>query len=61
MTLVQLKELLCYWAQNPPLHLMVKAYLGIKPDPAAREAQRDAARYSDEAEIEQLLRLFGAS
>jgi len=26
----QVDELAAYWNQNPPLHLMVKAYMGIK-------------------------------
>jgi len=27
----EVADLLAYWSQNPPLHLMVKAYLGFKP------------------------------
>lgn len=31
MDLPRLLALQAYWADHPPLHLMVKAYLGIKP------------------------------
>ena len=29
MTLFQIEELTCYWAQHPPLHLLIAAYLGV--------------------------------
>jgi hypothetical protein len=29
MTLIQIEELTCYWAQHPPPHLLIAAYLGI--------------------------------
>jgi hypothetical protein len=29
MTLFQIEELTSYWAQHPPLHLLVSAYLGV--------------------------------
>ena len=29
MTLFQVEELTSYWAQHPPLHLLVAAYLGV--------------------------------
>lgn len=29
MTLFQIEELTSYWAQHPPLHLLVAAYLGV--------------------------------
>jgi hypothetical protein len=30
MTLPRLKAMSEYWASNPPIHLMIKAYLGIE-------------------------------
>jgi len=32
MTLFQVEELTSYWAQHPPLHLLVGAYLGVGKD-----------------------------
>jgi hypothetical protein len=29
MTLFQIEELTSYWAQHPPAHLLIAAYLGI--------------------------------
>ena len=29
MTLFQVEELTFYWAQHPPLHLLIAAYLGV--------------------------------
>jgi hypothetical protein len=29
MTLFQIEELTSYWAQHPPVHLLVAAYLGV--------------------------------
>jgi hypothetical protein len=33
MTLFDVEELTLYWADHPPTHLMVAAYLGIGPKP----------------------------
>jgi hypothetical protein len=30
MTLLQVEELTSYWAQHPPLHLLVAAYIGVE-------------------------------
>jgi hypothetical protein len=30
MTLLQVEELMSYWAQHPPLHLLVAAYIGVE-------------------------------
>jgi len=32
MTLFQVEELTRYWAQHPPLHLLIAAYLGFRND-----------------------------
>jgi hypothetical protein len=32
MTLFQVEELTSYWAQHPPLHLLVAAFLGLGKD-----------------------------
>lgn len=34
LTLPRLRALSRYWSQHPPVHLLVAAYLGYKPDPA---------------------------
>lgn len=31
LTLPEVEELLTYWADHPPTHILVAAYLGIKP------------------------------
>ena len=36
MTLFQVEELTSYWAQHPPVHLLVAAYLGVGQDRSAR-------------------------
>lgn len=50
MTLFQVEELTSYWAQHPPLHLLVEAYLGIGkqrharlPPMSARPAQQPSS------------------
>jgi len=47
MTLFQVEELTSYWAQHPPLHVLVAAYLGVgrdkrplMPPVPTREGQR---------------------
>jgi hypothetical protein len=46
MTLFQVEELASYWAQHPPLHLLVAAYLGVgkekhaRPPASVKRAQR---------------------
>ncbi len=29
LTLPQVDELTAYWAENPPVHILVKAYMGV--------------------------------
>jgi hypothetical protein len=36
MTLFQIEELTSYWAQHPPVHLLVAAYLGIAKNKNAK-------------------------
>jgi hypothetical protein len=36
MTLFQIEELTSYWAQHPPVHLLVAAYLGVGKNNTAR-------------------------
>jgi hypothetical protein len=36
MTLFQIEELTSYWAEHPPVHLLVAAYLGITKNKNAR-------------------------
>ena len=36
MTLFQIEELTSYWAQHPPAHLLIAAYLGIAKNKTAR-------------------------
>jgi hypothetical protein len=36
MTLFQIEELTSYWAQHPPVHLLVAAYLGVGKNKDAR-------------------------
>jgi hypothetical protein len=49
MTLFQVEELTSYWAQYPPLHLLIAAYLGVgrdkhrPPSASARAAQRPSS------------------
>jgi len=33
MTVPRFQALARYWQRHPPLHLMVAAYLGIRPEP----------------------------
>jgi len=53
MTLPRLREMKNYWQHNPPIHLMIAAYLGIKSKPA--EASESV---NDPAEIEAFLALL---
>lgn len=45
MTLFQVEELTSYWAEHPPLHLLVAAYLGAGKD---RRLQMPAAPFAPE-------------
>ncbi len=42
-----------YWQDNPPLHLMVKAYLGIESAPRVEQ--------QDEGTLDELMAMFGAA
>jgi hypothetical protein len=44
MTLFQVEELTSYWAQYPPLHLLVAAYLGVGKDKHPRVAPTSMGR-----------------
>jgi len=50
MTIPRLEELSRYWSQNPPLHLMVKWYLGLDdrpPEPKQGDMGELMAMFSD--------------
>ncbi len=44
MTLFQIEELTSYWAQHPPVHLLVAAYLGFGKDKNAPPQSISAGR-----------------
>ena len=65
MTLFDLEELTAYWAEHPPLHILVGAYLGIgkhrrKGESSAPESQRTAANSDMAALLAELGPGFGA-
>jgi hypothetical protein len=37
MTLLEVEELTAYWAEHPPLHLLVAAYLGVANEKRPRK------------------------
>ena len=37
MTLLDVEELTAYWAEHPPLHMLVAAYLGLGKEKRPRE------------------------
>jgi hypothetical protein len=36
MTIFEVEEIFAYWGDHPPTHLMVAAYLGVKPSSRSR-------------------------
>ena len=44
MTLFEVEELTCYWAQHPPLHLLVAAFLGIGKNKRGQLSPMSAGR-----------------
>jgi hypothetical protein len=38
MTLLEVEELTAYWAEHPPLHMLVAAYLGVGQETRLRKA-----------------------
>jgi hypothetical protein len=44
MTLFQLEELTSYWAQHPPTHLLIAAYLGVGKNKNARRPPKAMGR-----------------
>jgi hypothetical protein len=64
MTLFDLEELTAYWAEHPPLHILVGAYLGIakhrrKGESSAPQSQRSAANSDMAALLAELGPGFG--
>jgi hypothetical protein len=33
MTLADVREIADYWAEHPPVHLLLAAFIGFKPEP----------------------------
>jgi hypothetical protein len=65
MTLFQIEELTSYWAQHPPLHLLVAAYLGVGknktvPPPPTSMGQGQRASSNSSSLLAQLGPGFGA-
>ena len=58
MTLTQLNDLLEYWTDSPPLHVMVAAYFGLKPNASATKS-RDQFKPATREEIEAFAAMFG--
>jgi hypothetical protein len=49
MTFPRLAALHCYWQTSPPVHILVKAYMGIKtPAPGEIEEQGDVEEAAGE-------------
>jgi hypothetical protein len=44
MTLFDVEELGEYWASHPPVHLMVAAFLGVKPERGGKSGRGQAER-----------------
>ncbi len=44
-TLPRLAEVYSYWGRNPPIHKMIAAYLGIKPEAAPTSETLSEADY----------------
>jgi hypothetical protein len=66
MTLFDLEELATYWAEHPPLHILVGAYLGVgkrqrKGMPSMPPSQRPAADSDLAALLAELGPGFGAT
>jgi hypothetical protein len=54
MTLFEVEELTSYWAQHPPLHLLVAAFLGVGKERARRppmSAERGQRPSSDAGSV----------
>jgi hypothetical protein len=65
MTLFQIEELTSYWAQHPPLHLLIAAYLGVGKDkhgrlPPASIGRRQRPSSDTDSMLAQLGPGFGA-
>lgn len=56
LTLPQATELTDYWADFPPLHLMVKNYMGIE----SKGKAKPKTQQSNEAELRALAQQFNA-
>jgi hypothetical protein len=57
MDLPRLYAMNDYWQQHPPVHIMVAAYLGIKPKATATATPVE----NDPAEVQALLAMFAAT
>jgi hypothetical protein len=51
LTLLDLADLRRYWASHPPLHLMARAYLGIKGESPAPGAVESPKHYTTAEEL----------
>jgi hypothetical protein len=51
LTVPRLMALNRYWANHPPVHIMIAAYLGVKP----RETRKNT-----EHDMRELIAMFGA-
>ena len=69
MTLLDFAELCTYWEKNPPVHVMVAAYLGVgkddkasaRPTPAQSTARPDLAAALDrKVSGDEAAMIFGA-
>jgi hypothetical protein len=51
MTIPRLTEMVNYWVSNPPLHLMVKWYLGLDSKTPSKPMSAPQPKYDDIGEL----------
>jgi hypothetical protein len=59
MTLLEVDELASYWAEHPPVHLLLAAYLGVGKDKHTRTPGKSATRPPTDAEPSSVLASLG--
>jgi hypothetical protein len=57
MTLLEVDELASYWAEHPPVHLLLAAYLGVGKD--KHTPAKSATRPPTDAELSSVLAGLG--
>lgn len=61
MDIPRLLAMNSYWAKHPPVHLLVAAYMGFKPEPKNLPSKAASEQNNTERDLQDFMQMFGSA